>query len=191
MQQPSPPSARIPCAKLQVKNGHVSLNKVRKGGTVHAKIFCKEGFILQGKDTLTCTKSGKWDGDVPKCISEWNQHSSMEELLYLLKSPHGCYSIDHCPKFLEPNNLSSFEILLFFLSGIDCGPPPLIQNAIVQCSDTTFNGRAEYKCNEGFLLVGSSKMVCQSDGKTANWTSLGGTDSAPFCKCMLFFGWSF
>ena len=36
---------------------------------------------------------------------------------------------------------------------------------------------------KGFLLVGSSTMVCQSDGQTAKW-SLDDTDSAPVCKCI-------
>ena len=60
----------IPCAKLHVENGQVFLNKTEKEGIVQATIFCNEGFILEGKDTLNCTKSGKWDGEVPKCISE-------------------------------------------------------------------------------------------------------------------------
>ena len=68
--QPSIPSSRIPCTKLQVEHGHVSPDKVEEGVTVLATIFCDEGFILVGKDTLSCTKSGKWDGDVPKCISK-------------------------------------------------------------------------------------------------------------------------
>ena len=75
----------------------------------------------------------------------------------------------------------------FFFSGINCGPPPQIQDGSVHCSDTTSNGMAEYKCNEGFLLVGSSTMVCQSDGKTAKWSALDDTNSAPVCKCMLLF----
>ena len=87
-------------------------------------------------------------------------------------------------KFLDPNNLCSIPILL---SGINCGPPPPIKDGDVQCSDTTSNGMAEYKCSEGFLLVGSSTMVCQSDGKTAKWTSLDNTNSAPVCRCMLLF----
>ena len=73
------------------------------------------------------------------------------------------------------------------LSGINCGPPLPIKDGSVQCSDTTSNGMAEYKCNEGFLLVGSSTMVCQLDGKTAKWSSLDNTDSAPICRCMLLF----
>ena len=40
-------------------------------------------------------------------------------------------------------------------------------------------------CKEGFLLVGSSTMVCQSDGQTAKWSSLDDTDSAPVCRCPL------
>jgi len=69
----APPPASSPpifCAKLQVPHGRVFLNKVKEGGTLHATFFCDKGFILEGKDTLTCTKSGKWDGDIPKCISE-------------------------------------------------------------------------------------------------------------------------
>ena len=74
----------------------------------------------------------------------------------------------------------------FLLSGIDCGPPLPIQDGSVHCSDTTSNGMAEYKCKKGFLLVGSSTMVCQSDGKTAKWLSLDDTDSAPVCKRMCY-----
>ena len=87
-------------------------------------------------------------------------------------------------KFLCSNNPCSFSVLL---SGIDCGPPPQIQDGSVQCSATTSNGMAEYKCKKGFLLVGSSMMVCQSDGKTAKWSSLDDTDSAPVCECTLLF----
>lgn len=34
-------------------------------------------------------------------------------------------------------------------------------------------------CNEGFLLVGSSTVVCQSDGLTAMWSA-----TKPFCERM-------
>ena len=85
---------------------------------------------------------------------------------------------------LTLHNPCSFSVLL---SGINCGPPPSIQDGSVQCSDTTSNGMAEYKCKEGFLLVGSSTMVCQSDGQTAKWSSLDDADSAPVCECMLLF----
>jgi len=60
---------------------------------------------------------------------------------------------------------------------VDCGPPPPIQDGNVECDNTGFNGRAEYKCNEGFLLVGSSTVVCQSDGLTAMWSA-----TKPFCE---------
>ena len=53
--------------------------------------------------------------------------------------------------------------------------------------DTGYNSRAEYKCDKGFLLLGSPTMICQSDGQTANWTALEETDSAPSCKRMLLF----
>ena len=82
-------------------------------------------------------------------------------------------------QFLHPD-------FLVLLSGIDCGPPPQIKDGSVQCSDTTSNGMAEYKCKKGFLLVGSSTMVCQSDGKTAKWSALDDTESAPVCKRTLF-----
>ena len=74
-----------------------------------------------------------------------------------------------------------------FASGINCGPPPQIQDGNVDYDDTGYDSRAEYRCREGFLLVGSSMMVCQSDGKTAKWSALDDTDSAPLCKRTLFF----
>ena len=52
---------------------------------------------------------------------------------------------------------------------------------------TGYNSRAEYKCNEGFLLDGSPTMICESDGQTKKWTAMGDADSAPSCKRMLLF----
>ena len=56
------------CPHLELENGHISLDAVTEGGV--ASFVCQEGFILEGKETLTCEQSGNWSGDVPKCISE-------------------------------------------------------------------------------------------------------------------------
>ena len=58
---------QIPCPNVQLKNGYVSITEE---GT--AIFDCEEGFILMGKDTLTCGESGNWDGYVPNCISKWS-----------------------------------------------------------------------------------------------------------------------
>ena len=118
----SPPLPQIipSCAKLQVQNGYVSLYQTVKGETVLATILCKEGFIIKGKDTLTCTESGKWDGEVPNCIREWlffpNQDSLMEELVY-----HKIFNNLYTPFSGKNDNLHTVIDLYHNLSKI--GPP--------------------------------------------------------------------
>lgn len=38
-------------------------------GTV-TKYYCNEGFIMKGKDTITCVASGYWDGEPPVCVGK-------------------------------------------------------------------------------------------------------------------------
>ena len=56
---------QIPCPNLQLKNGQVDTTKGRI-----VTFVCDKGFILMGKDMLTCGESGKWNGYMPNCISK-------------------------------------------------------------------------------------------------------------------------
>jgi len=46
---------------------------------------------------------------------------------------------------------------------VDCSRPKLLDGTV--CYDGTgYNMSVEYKCDEGFSLIGSSTRVCRSDG---------------------------
>ena len=57
---------------------------------------------------------------------------------------------------------------------VDCGRLFDPRNGDVSFRTTTFNSRAAYSCNNGFLLVGQTTRVCQSNGE---WSG-----KAPVCK---------
>ena len=61
----------------------------------------------------------------------------------------------------------------FFFTGVDCSTPKQLRGGTVSYDGTGYNMVVEYKCDEGYLLIGSSKRVCQSSG---NWSG-----EEPFC----------
>ena len=67
-------------------------------------------------------------------------------------------------------------LLIKFISYavVDCGRLSDPTNGGVSFRTTTFNSRAAYSCNNGFLLVGQTTRVCQSTGE---WSG-----KAPVCK---------
>ena len=60
---------------------------------------------------------------------------------------------------------------------MDCGRLFDPRNGDVSFKTTTFNSRAAYSCNNGFLLVGQTTRVCQRNGE---WSG-----KAPVCKSKL------
>ena len=52
---------------------------------------------------------------------------------------------------------------------VDCGNPVVIQHGNVVYSTTTLDSVATYTCEDGFLIAGSSKPICQAN---ASWTSV-------------------
>ena len=56
----------------------------------------------------------------------------------------------------------------------DCGYLPAPENGAVKLSATTVGGRANYNCNEGYMLEGQYRRECAADGK---WSG-----EAPECE---------
>ena len=61
--------------------------------------------------------------------------------------------------------LSSFIRVLFSRAAVDCGvlQPPL--NGQVMVFGTTLGSQALYNCDEGYILLGSTSRVCESNGR--------------------------
>ena len=50
-------------------------------------------------------------------------------------------------------------------TGVDCSTPKQLRHGTVNYDGTGYNMVVEYKCDEGYPLIGSSTRVCQSSGK--------------------------
>ncbi|KAH7982002.1 hypothetical protein HPB52_002584 [Rhipicephalus sanguineus] len=57
---------------------------------------------------------------------------------------------------------------------VDCGPLDGIANGTVQLHSTQYGSKAEFTCNNGFKLTGTSTRTCDADGQ---WT-----DESPHCE---------
>ena len=57
---------------------------------------------------------------------------------------------------------------------IDCGRLSSPENGAVTFRSTTFGSRADYSCNDGFLLLGLSSRMCMENG---SWSG-----EAPVCE---------
>ena len=69
-----------------------------------------------------------------------------------------------------------FKVLIYYhcYIVIDCGNPGKPRNGIVIGNDYRFGATVEYKCINGYILVGVKSRYCQEDG---TWSS-----DRPFCK---------
>lgn len=82
-------------------------------------------------------------------------------------SIHPCSSIHHpfLPSSLPsplPSPLPSFPSLSFLLA-VDCGSLPTPRNGSTHGNATTFPQKVQFKCDNGFDLLGSSVRECQAN----------------------------
>ena len=61
-----------------------------------------------------------------------------------------------------------------YFSAIDCGQPQPFQNGSIIGESTVYPNVMHFNCDEGFILRGSSKIQCQTNG---TWSK-----SASFCE---------
>ena len=54
---------------------------------------------------------------------------------------------------------------------IDCGTIEAPENGAVSVISTTYNSRANYSCNEGYILIGNESVTCLASGMWSNSTS--------------------
>ena len=59
---------------------------------------------------------------------------------------------------------------MFLSSGISCGRPPWVSNAVALYQSTNFGDVVTYVCNHGYTLFGASQRNCQANGK---WGGVG------------------
>ncbi|KAG8130469.1 hypothetical protein E2320_017145, partial [Naja naja] len=148
---------------------------------VGAKVsfFCVEGYELIGDVSWTCQKSGMWNKkQSPQCIPTKCPEPPLTENQLVLKEMadqvgivqlscreglilHGA-SILRCLSSQQWND--SFPVCRMVL----CHRPPYIPFGDPVVSSLHFGSTVNYTCMDGFLLKGTSTIICQADG---TWSS--------------------
>ncbi|XP_053325780.1 E-selectin [Spea bombifrons] len=146
------------------------------------KFTCPDGFVLNGSDTIHCTTLGEWTDDIPHC-----EAVTCPALLVPPQASMDCD--DEFGKF-KYNSRCSFrcnegfiltgsESIQCFSHGswsshtptcqaISCPDISVPEQASMDCEDEfgefKLNSNCSFKCNEGFILVGSESLQCSSIG---------------------------
>ena len=105
---------------------------------------CNDGFTLVGARWRKCQSNGQWGGEAPVCKRK---------------------------KIMLGPDCFSYEVNFIAITCPDLDDP---QYGSVSIASNRVGGTADYKCNDGFTLVGARWRKCQSNGQ---W---GG--EAPVCK---------
>lgn len=111
---------------------------------------CNFGFRLSGSSKLVCRSNGRYSDAPPTCIR---------------KCWRDHYTIIHCSNTVA----------------IVCGKlSNPINGAVTQENPPLVGTKAIYTCRKGFVLVGSSRRICQNNGRYSG--------SAPNCdgECLLY-----
>uniref|UniRef100_A0A3Q1FSF9 Selectin P n=1 Tax=Acanthochromis polyacanthus TaxID=80966 RepID=A0A3Q1FSF9_9TELE len=143
---------------------------------------CQDGFYLTGDDTLACLASGRWSKPTPTCTVV--QCSSIKAPLHAhmqCKDPvkehsYGSTCIVQCEhgfdligaNMTECSSHANWSHALPNCKAKRCNPIKSPPHGSLSCSDPnssfSFGSRCTEKCDEGFLLNGTSSFECTSLG---------------------------
>lgn len=60
---------------------------------------------------------------------------------------------------------------MFMFSAVDCGNPQPLQNGSIVGNKTVYPNSVTHRCDEGFILHGSSRITCQTNGTWSKTSS--------------------
>ncbi|XP_063154589.1 P-selectin [Candoia aspera] len=192
-----PQCAAIQCQPLNIPvNGNFSCIHIH--GEFHylssCNFKCKEGFLINGAETIMCEASGKWSAAEPACqVKQCQPIRPPARGMMDCVNPIGDYSYNStCIFACEVGfQLSDSQTLICNAAGQWTSQVPACQ--AVQCQsleapahgNTTcvhlhgefqYQSRCTFLCNEGFRLFGKEVTECTASG---NWTA-----PAPVCQVM-------
>ncbi|XP_018585768.2 sushi, von Willebrand factor type A, EGF and pentraxin domain-containing protein 1 isoform X1 [Scleropages formosus] len=155
-----------------IVNGFVQGDSFLYPDTVH--YGCFPGFLLKGGASRACQSNGQWGGEKPLCIPlscgppvvtddvtvQGHEYTFGNQVEFSCK-----------PGFVLQGALHSSCLANGSWSHagarcvpIACSPPPAVPNSRVSGSGYGFSGEVNYVCDEGYTLMGHSKLRCQADG---------------------------
>ncbi|XP_064394225.1 uncharacterized protein LOC135341566 isoform X3 [Halichondria panicea] len=173
----------VDCGRLSdPTNGDVSFRTTTFNS--RAAYSCNNGFLLVGQTTRVCQSNGEWSGKAPVCkivgcdrLSDpTNGDVSFTSTTVNSKATYSCNNgfilVGQTTRICQSTGEWSGKAPVCKI--VDCGRLFDPRNGDVSFKTTTFNSRAAYSCNNGFLLVGQTTRVCQRNGE---WSG-----KAPVCK---------
>ncbi|XP_072276251.1 E-selectin-like [Pyxicephalus adspersus] len=154
---------------------------------------CSDGYALVGSENVCCTKDGDWGTQIPYC----------KEIL--CKRPeimNGVITCSEDGENLPDKSMCNFSCNDgFTLEGsnsvlcmspgdwteeppkcnaIQCKRPEEPENGVMDCSNheemSPYKSRCNFRCNDGFILVGSPSTMCMSPNQ---WT-----EEPPKCEAI-------
>ena len=72
---------------------------------------------------------------------------------------HSCSEVKHFSAFHCLSN-----------SGVNCGTPPALSNAILNYRSTLFESVVTYTCEVGYTAIGINNITCMETGKWSDLT---------------------
>ncbi|XP_064386845.1 uncharacterized protein LOC135335316 isoform X3 [Halichondria panicea] len=165
-------------------NGHVEMSAGSECGSI-ADYNCIVGYELRGVVSRVCQVSGVWNGTMPSCervdcgplespingsVNTSLGTLFMSEAIYYCNNGYFISDARHrtCGAYGQWNRNEPSCI------PVNCGYPWEIANGVVRYSGTTFNHKATYSCDYGYMLHGFKTRTCNANGA---WQPF-----EPFCQ---------
>uniref|UniRef100_A0ACB8F2Q0 Uncharacterized protein n=1 Tax=Sphaerodactylus townsendi TaxID=933632 RepID=A0ACB8F2Q0_9SAUR len=168
-------------------------------------LFCNTGFQLVGSDILDCTASGNWTERLPSCKAvECPALGTLDNGQGNCSHPHGSFAFNascvfSCDSGFE---LVGSEMLQCMAEGnwtrdmpiceaVSCPQLWNQEHMEINCShpwDTfRYSSTCYFRCADGYLLNGTSRMECQFDGHWSAEIPVCRENTAPFLKQVLLY----
>ncbi|XP_070563038.1 LOW QUALITY PROTEIN: sushi, von Willebrand factor type A, EGF and pentraxin domain-containing protein 1-like [Ptychodera flava] len=182
-----PVCKEIKCGDLpQVEHATVStVGPVSREHGAKVNFACEDGYQIEGSAIVWCELNGLWS-TIPKCKPvECGQPEEVSNSVrvapqgYTYKSSisytceTGFMMYGDPKRHCQSNGKWSGNLPVCQV--VQCGQPLGVPNGKVSVSENTYQGVAEYWCDDGYLLKGSKTAECTENG---NWTI------PPYCEAV-------
>ncbi|KAM4642729.1 E-selectin-like [Discoglossus pictus] len=183
-----PSCQAVQCATLKApENGQMDCQE-KSFYNSSCSFTCAEGFRLVGSSDLQCLSSGEWTSSPPTCevvqcesmkAPENGQMNCQEQLFYNSRCSFACSEGFRLIGSSELQCLSAGEWTSSppTCEAVQCKSLKAPDNGLIECQEKSFhNSKCSFTCIEGYMLTGSSDLLCLSSGE---WSS-----SAPTCEAL-------
>ncbi|XP_010150351.1 PREDICTED: sushi, von Willebrand factor type A, EGF and pentraxin domain-containing protein 1-like, partial [Eurypyga helias] len=164
-----------------------SISKARFAAGSVVSFKCMEGFVLNTSAKIECLRGGQWNpsplsiqcipircGDPPNISNGYASGANYSFGAVVAYSCNkGFYIKGEKKRTCEATG--NWSGSLPTCHPVSCGEPPQLENGFIK--ETTgrfFENQANYQCESGYQLVGSSVFICQANRQ---WYS----ESPPYC----------